>query len=219
MRAAAATRPATGACALASAMELWRWTLRHLIDSRDAEGRPLYRDQRQGVTFPMADALSWLLAARAQILDVMELARRAEEDEASEGLAGSAALLADLCHVQAARAAGEAARIATELVHGYNRHPTWDEADCDCWRADDIEALESVMGGIAACARGLTDVIDEDGSHPAKAGPCVRLAGLEPFERRRAKLDGCLTGARLAKDRAAKALTTVMIPEALDYPA
>jgi hypothetical protein len=33
------------------------------------------------------------------------------------------------------------------------------------------------------------------------------------------KLDGCLTGARLAKDRAAEAISKIMIPEALDYPA
>ena len=31
-------------------------------------------------------------------------------------------------------------------------------------------------------------------------------------------LDEALAGMRLAKDRAAKCLTTVMIPEALDYP-
>ena len=35
----------------------------------------------------------------------------------------------------------------------------------------------------------------------------------------RHRLDGCLTGSQLAKDRAADALTRVMIPEALDYPA
>ena len=46
----------------------------------------------------------------------------------------------------------------------------------------------------------------------------MRFAGLEDFVRLRAKLDGCLTGVRLAKDRAAEALTKVMIPEALDYP-
>ena len=56
-------------------------------------------------------------------------------------------------------------------------------------------------------------------SLPLKAGPCVKFVGLEDFVRLRAKLDGCLTGARLAKDRAAEALTKVMIPEALDYPA
>ena len=35
--------------------------------------------------------------------------------------------------------------------------------------------------------------------------------------RLRTKLDGCLTGSQLAKDRAAEALTKVMIPAALDY--
>jgi hypothetical protein len=32
------------------------------------------------------------------------------------------------------------------------------------------------------------------------------------------RMDGSLTGARLAKDRAAESLQKVMIPEALDYP-
>jgi hypothetical protein len=35
----------------------------------------------------------------------------------------------------------------------------------------------------------------------------------------RAKLDTCITGCRLAKDRAADSLTRVMTSEALDYPA
>ena len=52
-----------------------------------------------------------------------------------------------------------------------------------------------------------------------KAGPCVHFDGMDEFVRLRTKLDGCLTGCRLAKDRAAEALTQVMIPEALDYPA
>ena len=30
-------------------------------------------------------------------------------------------------------------------------------------------------------------------------------------------MDGCVAGSRLAKDRAAEALTRVTIPEALDY--
>jgi hypothetical protein len=61
-------------------------------------------------------------------------------------------------------------------------------------------------------------VLEEGGSHPLKAGPCVKFAGLETFMRLRSKLDGCLTGCRLAKDRAAEALTKVMTREALDYP-
>jgi hypothetical protein len=41
---------------------------------------------------------------------------------------------------------------------------------------------------------------------------------MEGFTQLRQRLDACFTGARLAKDRAATALTKVMIPEALDYP-
>ena len=78
------------------------------------------------------------------------------------------------------------------------------------------------MGGIArqedaAAAEALGDP-EKDGSHPAKAGPCACFNGMETFVHLRSKLDGCLTGSRLAKDRAAQALTEVMIPEALDYP-
>ena len=38
------------------------------------------------------------------------------------------------------------------------------------------------------------------------------------FAALRNALDEALAGTRLAKDRAAKALATIMIPEALDYP-
>jgi hypothetical protein len=78
--------------------------------------------------------------------------------------------------------------------------------------------MEGLIPGIASLARGYTDVIEDDGSHPAKAGPCVRFDGLDQFSRMRVRMDGCLTGSQLAKDRAAEALTKVMIPEALDYP-
>ena len=43
--------------------------------------------------------------------------------------------------------------------------------------------------------------------------------GLDEFHQLRRKIDESQAGARLAKDRAGKALTQVMIPEALDYPA
>ena len=41
---------------------------------------------------------------------------------------------------------------------------------------------------------------------------------MHDFTTRRGKLDGCLTGTRLAKDRAALAISQVTIPEKLDYP-
>ena len=72
------------------------------------------------------------------------------------------------------------------------------------------------MPGISAFA---VDVIADDGSHPAKAGPCAGCAGASQFQRLQNKLTTCLSGARLAKDRAAETVSTVMIPEALDYPA
>ncbi len=164
-------RPDTGAVALGSAMQLWLWTLEHLQKATDADGKKLFHGNRHGVTFPLADALCWLLAARALILDVLELeAKGSQNATVAEALPGLLRFYTDLAHTQVARAAGEVGRICAELVYGYNRPPASDSA------------------------------------------------GLEEFARQRAKLDASLAGSRLAKDRAADALTQVMIPEALDYP-
>ena len=143
------------------------------------------------MTFALADALCWLLAARQLILDVIELEEKgAANPSLAEGLAGTVSFYTDLCHVQSARAAGEVGRICAELVYGYNRHPAWENGCSE-----------------SCCA-----------SKP-KAGPCVTLEGaLEEFARLRTKVDTCLTGSRLSKDRAADSLAKVMIPEALDYP-
>jgi hypothetical protein len=137
----------------------------------------------------------------------------------AEGLPGLLQFFTDLCHVQSAHAAGEVGRACAELVFGYNLHPAWETEGCaSCYHAEDLEAMESLIPGIASLARGYTDVIETGGRHEAKAGPCVRFDGLDQFSRMRVRLDGCLTGSQLAKDRAADALTKVMIPEALDYP-
>jgi alkylation response protein AidB-like acyl-CoA dehydrogenase len=220
MRRLASERPGTGACTLASAMQLWLWTLHHVMEAKDATGAKLYHKTRQGVTFPLADALCWLLAARQFILDVVELETKGPQNPAlAEGLPGLLDFFNDLCHVQSARAAGEVGRTCAELVHGYNRHPAWDETSCHaCYCASELESLEGIIPGIDGSARAYSDVSEEGEAHPLKAGPCVRFAGLEDFVRLRAKLDGCLTGSRLAKDRAAEALTKVMTREALDYP-
>jgi hypothetical protein len=220
MRRLASDRPGTGACALATAMKLWLWTLQHAQIATDADGAKLYHKSRQSVTFPLADALCWLLAARQFILDVVELDEKGRANPAmTDALPGFLNFFADLCHVQSARAAGEVGRICAELVHGFNRHPAWDDASCQaCYDADELESLEGIIPGIDASARSCGDVTEAGQSHPQKAGPCVKSAGLEEFVRLRIKLDGCLTGARLAKDRAAEALTKVMIPEAMDYP-
>lgn len=162
---------AEGAEALAGAMDMWLWTLDFLQKGADREGRKLYHGKRQGVSFPLADALGWLLAARFLFEDVAVLAAEAPGSPVlAEAAPGLAAFYADLACVQGARAAGEAARICAELVYGYG------------------------------CAE-------------VAGGACV-----EEFARLRQGVDAALFGARLAKDRAAEALTGVMIPEALDYP-
>jgi alkylation response protein AidB-like acyl-CoA dehydrogenase len=220
MRKIASEHPGTGACTLASAMEMWQWTLAHLQNATDPTGNKLYHGQRQGVTFALADALCWLMASRCQILDVLELQARGPQDAvAAEGLAGTVQFLSDLCHVQAARGAGEVSRISAELVFGYNLHPAWDTEGCShCFTTRELEELEETMPGISAFA---IDVVDANGGHPQKAGPCASCgaSGSSEFQRMQNKLCTCLSGSRLAKDRAADTVSKVMIPEALDYPA
>jgi hypothetical protein len=218
MRGIAADHPGTGACALATAMTMWHWTLNHLQHSKDADGSKLYQSARQGVTFPLADALCWLLAARCQILDALRLRKEGAVDASlAEGLPGLVNFMTDLCHVQSSRASGEVGRICTELVFGYDRHPAWDEAGArGCWHQDELDEIEGLIPGFNAYA---LDVIQPDGSHPQKAGPCVKCHGAQPFLTLHTKLASCQTGSRLAKDQAAEAISKIMIPEALDYPA
>ena len=198
MRRIASDHPGTGACTLASAMNMWLWTLNHLQKATDPAGNKLYHGQRQGVTFALADALCWLLASRTQIIDVLELETRGAFDAVvAEGLEGTVQFLSDLCHVQAAQAAGEASRICAELVFGYNCHPSWDESEHrSCFLSSELEEYEETMPGITAMA---VNVIASDGSHPFKAGPCAGCAGSAEFLRLQGKLTTCLTGARLAK--------------------
>jgi alkylation response protein AidB-like acyl-CoA dehydrogenase len=181
LRDIAARKPDVGACTLASAMELWIWTLQHLQSAKDAHGAKLLSGNRHGVVFPLADALCWLLASRQQILDVLELEQKGAENVAvADGLIGLVNFFSDLCATQSASAAGESARICAELVYGFNAADPCPADGCSC------------------------------------QGPAS--AALEPFAQLRRRVDACLAGSRLAKDRAADALTQVMIPETLDYP-
>jgi alkylation response protein AidB-like acyl-CoA dehydrogenase len=121
LRQLAGHKPGTGAGVLAQAMQLWLWTIHHAQTATDADGAKLYHKTRQGVTFPLADALSWLLGARQFILDVVELETKGAENPAlADGLAGTVNFFNDLCQVQSARAAGEVGRVCAEIVYGYN---------------------------------------------------------------------------------------------------
>ncbi len=161
------TAAAPGAASLAAAMRLWLHTFDYLNQTKDPEGKILYHGIRHGVTFPFADALAWILAAWSLYQDVRELEEKGPLNPVvAEGMEGLLSFYNDLFTVQAARTAGEVARICSELVYGYHEQP--------------------------------------------EAG--------EAFSRLKTDLDRSLAGARLAKDRAAQALTRIMIPEALDYP-
>ena len=121
MERVAAAHPETGAASVAAGFALWKHTLEYLAASKDADGKKLYHNNRQAVTFPLADALCPLLAGRLFILDVLELAAKGPENPmVAEGLEGYVSFFSDLARIQAARAAGEAARVCANLVHGYS---------------------------------------------------------------------------------------------------
>jgi len=220
MRQIASDSPDSGACALGTAMQLWLWTLNHLRKTKDDDGKLLYHSKRQGITFPLADALCCLLSARAFLLDVMELQEKGPVSAIDpEGLKGYIAFFMDLSHVQCAWASGEVSRIAAMLVHGYHNHPEWNnDSVAACFNVDELDDLDGMVPGISSCAMQYSDVVPEGEDHPVKRGPCAKIAQFDTFNNLRIKLDGCLSGFGLAKDRAARAVTEVMIPEALDYP-
>lgn len=179
-------KPNTGACTLAAAMQVWQYTYDYLQNNKDANGKPLYHSKRQGATFPLADALCWLLAVRYFYLDVLELEEKGPMNPVvAEGIEGTMGFYTDLVTIQSTRAAGEVTRICTELLYGYVEHKACDSACCSDVDFD-----------------GLNKVFD----------------GAEEFARLKMRVDHCMAGSKLAKDRAAAALTQVMIPEALDYP-
>lgn len=157
-----------GAAALAAALRLWAWTRAFAATAKDANGKRLGSSQRHGVVFPLADALAGLMAAKCFHADIKFLAQHgAENPVVADELPGYLNTFNDLLGTVVADVAGEAAKLCSGVVYGFNAAT-----------ADDKAAFAT-----------------------------LRLA-----------LDEALAGTRLAKDRAARALTTVMIPEALDYP-
>ena len=180
LREVAALSPDSGACTVASALKLWLWTAR-------------FFRVNEAVLDELALAIVPLLAARAFSIDV--------------AIEPSVELRRDLAQVYAAHVSALAAATCAELVFGYRRHLVWDAEGCStCYNSDDLDELEAIMPGFASGAGNTVDVIEADGSHPAKRGPCASLKGLDVFLRLRNRLDACLTGARIAKDRAAAAI-------------
>jgi hypothetical protein len=120
LRDVARVHPAMGAGTLATAMELWLWSREHLSTAKDAFGKDLYTNQRHGVTYPLADAVAWLVASYRLVLDILELITHGPENPAlAEGIDGLINFYSELSHIHAATAAGESSRLCAELVYGY----------------------------------------------------------------------------------------------------
>ncbi len=109
--------PGTGICSLIAGMRLWHWTLLQLRRQTDLRGARLFCDARQGVTFPMADALCWLLAARSFALDVLELEMSGRRRAATGSVPS---VLFDLCTIASVRAAGSVGQTCAALLLGYD---------------------------------------------------------------------------------------------------
>jgi hypothetical protein len=182
LRAFAAVHPENGSCTVATALELWSWTAQYLRDANG--GIPI------SAIPELVEALAPLLAARSFAFDTETAGRR------------------DLAFVYAASAAATAGAVCAELVFGFRRHLVWDAEGCaTCYSENELEALQGFIPGIESGAGTTPDVVRADGSHPAKQGPCARFDGLDTFMKLRRRLDACLTGARLSKDRVVAAMS------------
>jgi len=120
MRRVHEANPSLGALSVAEAMELWLWTYNFLNGNKDENGKRLLHGKRQGVVFPMADALAAVIASRLQILDVLELAAKGPENPVvAEGLPGYLDFFGALSRIQSSKSSGECARVCAGLVHGF----------------------------------------------------------------------------------------------------
>ena len=164
-----AVKPQLGAKALISAMKLWDFTLDHLQTAEDANGKKLYHNKRQGVTFPFVDTLCWILASRYLVMDILELEKQGKENPLlAESIDAYLDFYANLSKVQIARTAGEVIRSCGELVYGYATEQT---EGLDAFETLQIELERSIRGfrmSKEAAAEALVDVmIPEALDYPA----------------------------------------------------
>lgn len=109
--------PHTGIRSLAAAMQLWHWTLLQLRQQTDSRRARLFCDARQGVTFPMADALCWQLAARSLTLDALELEKSSRQGAVTAFVSFHFFNLSTIASVRAAASVGQTCAV---LLLGYD---------------------------------------------------------------------------------------------------
>ncbi len=136
----------TGAKLTAAALRMWLQTMNAIAKARDKNGRPIYSGTRQGVTFTMADALTWALGAVCFVHDVDRLCTEAPShpELANEGLPGLLSFYRGLTAVFATRAVGEVARMCAEILYGYSLDDPQALAYFEKLRADVNKAMDGV---------------------------------------------------------------------------
>jgi hypothetical protein len=142
-------------------------------NATDADGAKLYHKTRQGVTFPLADALCWLLAARQFILDVIELetkgAAKTRRWPADWPARWPSSPIFAMCRRPGPRAkwgasAPKSFTATTATPRGTTR------AAAACYDAEELTALEGIIPGMDASARAYSDVAEPgEGIRPKPA--------------------------------------------------
>jgi hypothetical protein len=198
--------------------------------------------QRRQISVTMTNEV-FLAIFRSWVADLRRIAA-AKPEIGAAALANAMELwLWTLEHLQSSKDA-----LGAKLMSGNRHGVVFPLADALCWllasRQQILDVLEletkgqdsaTVAEGLAGYVNFFSDLCAVQAASAAGESSriCAELvygysapsngngngSAAEAFIQLRAKVDASLAGSRLAKDRAADALTTVMIPEALDYPA
>jgi hypothetical protein len=139
--------PRTGIRCLAAGMRLWHWTTDHLRQQTDSRGARIYCDARQGVTFPMADGLCWLLAARALTLDVLALEKSGNKEAATLSVSS---FFSDLSTIASVHAVGRVSQMCAGLLFGYSGQFPVSSATESVFDDMRTKLDESLVGALAA---------------------------------------------------------------------
>ena len=108
----------------------------------------LYQSARQGVTFPLADALCWLLAARARFSMCSSSSSAVPTIHAlRRDWPGMVNFMTDLCHVQAARAAAKCRASARSWSLATTGIPRGTRQDCGCFSSGRIGCAGETHAG------------------------------------------------------------------------
>jgi alkylation response protein AidB-like acyl-CoA dehydrogenase len=137
---------------IAHASKVWLQAINYTQKHQDAQGA-LYHSQRQGISFALADALTWIMASRYQALGVMRLIAHANDlPHLAEALPGTISYLSNLCQWQALRMAGEVLRITEEIILGTQAADD-DQADRQAFIQSTTDLRGQLTGARAALTR------------------------------------------------------------------